>query len=87
MEKYKVGVIGATGMVGQRFVTLLEGHPWFQLTVVAASPRSAARWALITSMCSGFTSGITMGTSAVQRWAELLDTTGHSSATSPPWSR
>ena len=43
MEKYKVGVIGATGMVGQRFVTLLEGHPWFQLTVVAASPRSAGK--------------------------------------------
>ena len=34
MEKYKVGVIGATGMVGQRFVTLLENHPWFRLTVV-----------------------------------------------------
>ena len=29
MEKYKVGIIGATGMVGQRFVTLLENHPWF----------------------------------------------------------
>ena len=43
MEKYKVGVIGATGMVGQRFVTLLENHPWFQLTVVAASPRSAGK--------------------------------------------
>ena len=43
MEKYNVGVIGATGMVGQRFVTLLENHPWFQLTVVAASPRSAGK--------------------------------------------
>ena len=43
MEKYKVGVIGATGMVGQRFVTLLENHPWFRLTVVAASPRSAGK--------------------------------------------
>jgi len=43
MEKYKVGVIGATGMVGQRFVTLMENHPWFQLTVVAASPRSAGK--------------------------------------------
>ncbi len=43
MEKYRAGVIGATGMVGQRFVTLLEGHPWFQLTAVAASPRSAGR--------------------------------------------
>ena len=43
MEQYKVGVIGATGMVGQRFVTLLENHPWFQLTAVAASPRSAGK--------------------------------------------
>lgn len=37
MKKYTVGVVGATGMVGQRFVTLLENHSWFQLTVVAAS--------------------------------------------------
>ena len=43
MEKYKVGIIGATGMVGQRFVTLMENHPWFQLTALAASPRSAGR--------------------------------------------
>ncbi|MDR0905069.1 MAG: aspartate-semialdehyde dehydrogenase [Oscillospiraceae bacterium] len=43
MKKYKVGVIGATGMVGQRFVSLLAGHPWFDLTVVAASPRSAGK--------------------------------------------
>ena len=41
MKKYKVGIIGGTGMVGQRFVTLMEDHPWFQLTVIAASPRSA----------------------------------------------
>lgn len=43
MKKYKVGVIGATGMVGQRFVSLLEKHPWFDLTVVAASERSAGK--------------------------------------------
>jgi len=43
MKKYKVGVIGATGMVGQRFVSLLENHPWFDLTVVAASARSAGK--------------------------------------------
>ena len=43
MEKYKVGIIGGTGMVGQRFVTLMHGHPWFQLTVIAASPRSAGK--------------------------------------------
>ena len=55
MERYRVGVIGATGMVGQRFVSLLSNHPWFTLTAVAASARSAgktyeqavgARWAL-----------------------------------------
>ena len=43
MHEYKVGIIGATGMVGQRFVTLLANHPWFRLTVLAASPRSAGK--------------------------------------------
>ena len=43
MEKFKVGVIGCTGMVGQRFATLMENHPWFQLTAIAASPRSAGK--------------------------------------------
>lgn len=43
MEKFNVGVLGATGMVGQRFVTLLAGHPWFNITVLAASPRSAGK--------------------------------------------
>ena len=43
MKKYKVGVVGATGMVGQRFVTLLDGHPWFDLAAVAASSRSAGK--------------------------------------------
>ena len=43
MKQYKVGVIGATGMVGQRFVALMEHHPWFELTAVAASPRSAGK--------------------------------------------
>ena len=55
MEKLKVGVIGGTGMVGQRFVTLIANHPWFELKVIAASKRSAGktyeeavskRWAL-----------------------------------------
>ena len=42
MDKhYRVGVVGCTGMVGQRFLTLLEKHPWFTVTAVAASPRSA----------------------------------------------
>ena len=43
MREYRVGVIGCTGMVGQRFVTLLEDHPWFRLTAVAASARSAGK--------------------------------------------
>ena len=55
MKQYKVGIIGCTGMVGQRFITLMENHPWFQLTALAASARSAGktyeeavegRWAL-----------------------------------------
>ena len=55
MERYKVGIIGATGMVGQRFITLCDGHPWFDCVVLAASARSAgktyeeaaaARWAM-----------------------------------------
>ena len=43
MQKYRVGVIGATGMVGQRFMLLLEKHPWFQVVCLAASPRSAGK--------------------------------------------
>ena len=58
-KKYNVGIIGATGMVGQRFATLLENHPWFNVTVLAASARSAgktykeaagSRWAMTTPM-------------------------------------
>ena len=54
MEKYKVGVIGCTGMVGQRFISLIENHPWFELTAIAASSRSA---------------GKTYGEAAGKRWA------------------
>lgn len=43
MKKYNVGVIGATGMVGQRFMLLLANHPWFEVTALAASPRSAGK--------------------------------------------
>ena len=59
MKKYNVGIIGATGMVGQRFATLLENHPWFEVKVLAASGRSAGktyeeavgnRWAMKTAM-------------------------------------
>ena len=38
MKRYKVGIIGATGMVGQRFAVMLAEHPWFEVTVLAASP-------------------------------------------------
>ena len=59
VKQYNVGVIGATGMVGQRFITLLENHPWFNLKLLAASPRSAGkkyseavgkRWAMKTPL-------------------------------------
>lgn len=59
MKTFNVGIIGATGMVGQRFASLLENHPWFKVTVLAASPRSAGktykeavgtRWAMKTPM-------------------------------------
>ena len=42
-ENYKVGIIGATGMVGQRFISLLKDHPWYTIEVLAASPRSAGK--------------------------------------------
>ena len=59
MKHYKAGIIGTTGMVGQRFATLLENHPWFEVTALAASPRSAGktyeeavgnRWAMTSPM-------------------------------------
>ena len=43
MQKMKVGVVGATGMVGQRFLTLLENHPYFEVSALAASARSAGK--------------------------------------------
>ena len=58
-DKLKVGILGGTGMVGQRFISLLENHPWFEVTVIAASPRSAGktyeeaigdRWKMTTPM-------------------------------------
>ena len=42
-SKLKVGVIGATGMVGQKYLTLLENHPWFEVAYLAASPNSAGK--------------------------------------------
>ena len=43
LKQYNVGIIGATGMVGQRFITLLDKHPWFNIKLLAASPRSAGK--------------------------------------------
>ena len=42
-QKLRVGILGATGMVGQRFISLLENHPWYEVVTVAASPRSAGK--------------------------------------------
>ena len=42
-QKLKVGILGGTGMVGQRFISLLENHPWFEVVAIAASPRSAGK--------------------------------------------
>ncbi len=59
MNKLRVGILGGTGMVGQRFISLLENHPWFEVVTVAASPRSAGktyeeavggRWKMPTAM-------------------------------------
>lgn len=82
MKKYKVGVVGATGMVGQRFVSLLENHPWFELKVVAASPRSAGktyeeavgqRWAMPSPMPQKAKELIVMDASQVKLVAEQVD--------------
>ncbi len=69
MKKFNVGIIGATGMVGQRFISLLENHPWFTVTTLAASPRSAgktysqaigSRWAMSTPVPERISSMIVM---------------------------
>lgn len=84
MEKrYKVGIIGATGMVGQRFVSLLHDHPWFDITVLAASPRSAGktyeealdgRWVMKTDLPEMVKSMIVMDAQAdIEKIASLVD--------------
>ena len=82
MKRYQVGVIGATGMVGQRFLTLLENHPWFDVKVLAASSRSAGksyreaigpRWAMKTPLPEKFASMIVMNaTDDVEKIAGLV---------------
>lgn len=83
MRSYKVGVIGATGMVGQRFITLLAEHPWFNLEVLAASPRSAGKkykeavgekWSMESEIPEKIANMIVMDAGAdVKRIAELVD--------------
>ena len=83
MEKqYKVGIVGATGMVGQRFITLLENHPWFKLTVLAASGRSAgktyeeavgSRWAMTTPMPESVKGMMVQDASKVEEVAAQVD--------------
>ena len=83
MKKYKVGVLGATGMVGQRFVSLLDKHPWFDVTVLAASPRSAGksyveavgnRWAMPTPIPENLTDKIVLDASAdLEKIASSVD--------------
>ena len=81
-EQYKVGVVGATGMVGQRFVTLLENHPWFRLTAVAASGRSAgktyeeavgSRWAMSTPMPESVKKLVVLDAADVEQVASQVD--------------
>ena len=83
MKQYKVGVIGATGMVGQRFLTLLENHPWFNVTVLAASSRSAGKtyqeavgdkWAFPTPIPEKYTNLIVLDAEAdMDKIAEQVD--------------
>ncbi len=83
MKNYKVGVIGATGMVGQRFITLLNNHPWFHLEVLAASPRSAGKpyaeavgkkWAMDEEIPENVAKMIVMdAANDVEKIAEMVD--------------
>ncbi len=82
MKQYRVGVVGCTGMVGQRFMTLLENHPWFTVTALAASPRSAGktyeeavagRWAMDTPMPEAMKAMTVLDASDVEAVATLVD--------------
>lgn len=83
MKKYNVGIIGATGMVGQRFATLLENHPWFTVKVLAASSRSAgktyeeavsSRWAMKTPIPEKFKDMVILDATAdIYKIASMAD--------------
>ena len=81
-KKLRVGVLGATGMVGQRFVTLLEGHPWFEVVLLAASERSAgktyeeaagSKWKLSTPMPERLKSMIVKNINDIEENAKEVD--------------
>ena len=81
-RKFKVGVLGATGMVGQRVISLLENHPWYEVTTVAASPRSAGktyeeavggRWKMSTPMPEGVKKLQVMNVNEVEKVASGVD--------------
>lgn len=81
-EKLKVGILGGTGMVGQRFISLLESHPWFEVTTIAASPRSEGkkyeeavgnRWKLTTPMPEAVKKMIVMNVNEVEKVAAGVD--------------
>ena len=81
-EKLKVGILGGTGMVGQRFIALLENHPWFEVTTIAASERSAGntyeeavgdRWKLTTPMPEAVKKIIVMNVNEVEKVAAKVD--------------
>ena len=82
MKQYNVGVIGATGMVGQRFITLLENHPWFNLVALAASARSAgktyeeavgSRWLMKTPMPESVKKMVVLDAANVEEVAAKVD--------------
>ena len=81
-KKLKVGILGATGMVGQRFIALLENHPWYEVVTVAASPRSAGktyeeavggRWKMTTPMPEAVKNLIVMNVNEVEKVAAGVD--------------
>lgn len=81
-EKLRVGILGATGMVGQRFISLLENHPWFEVVAVAASARSAGktyeeavggRWKMDTPMPEGVKKLVVMNVNEVEKVAAEVD--------------
>ncbi|MGN0472905.1 MAG: aspartate-semialdehyde dehydrogenase [Lachnospiraceae bacterium] len=81
-EKLRVGILGGTGMVGQRFISLLENHPWFEVTTIAASPRSAGktyeeavgdRWKMTTPMPEAVKKIVVMNVNEVEAVASKVD--------------